>query len=81
MGWNTGGHSKVKWVLPVCLLLKESCLQSTAGRLLFAGQVGRPGLGMRAVKVSAVCSADGLGDEAGHVVTGSHKAEAKAVQL
>lgn len=59
----------------------ESCLQSSTGPLLFAGQVGRPGLGVRVVKVSAACSADGLGDEAGHVVTGSHKAEAKAVQL
>lgn len=38
--------------------------------LLIAGQVGRPGLGVMAVSVSAVCPADVLGNEAGLVVMG-----------
>lgn len=68
-------------MVPSGLLLTESCLQSPTAGLSTAEQVGRPGLGVRVGKASAVCPADGLGNEAGHTVTGSHKAEAKAVQL
>lgn len=63
------------------LLLTEPCLQSTGDSLLIAGQVGRAGLGVMAVKISDVCSVNVLGNGTGHVVTGSHMVEAKAVHL
>lgn len=46
--------------------------------MLTAGQVGRAGLGVTAVKVSDVRSVNVLGNGAGHVVIGSHMVEAKA---
>lgn len=64
------GRSSQGQVDPSSLLLEAACLHGACDGLLIAGQVGRPGLGVMAVSVSAVRPAHVLGNEAGHVVTG-----------
>lgn len=76
-GVEHGSHPKVKWIRPVCCSRSPVCRVQLTNCLL---QGRREGL-VLGVMVVAVCFADGLSNEASHMVTGSHKAEEKAVQL